>query len=122
MRAETVGVALGLALVTATVLGANALVEPVSVAGGSMQPALYPGDVVFVDHRARPAVGDIVLIGQPGHGPVLHRVIGLDEVNRLRTKGDANPVEDFQHAELRHVRGCVSAVLPIGMFVERWRR
>jgi signal peptidase I len=39
-----------------------------------MRPGLRPGDRLLVDHRRRPAVGDVVVARVPGRPPVLKRV------------------------------------------------
>ncbi len=96
--------------------------EPVRVVGGSMRPALMAGDLVLVDRAVSPHAGDIALLKVRGHGPVLHRVIGVDEAGRLRTKGDANQTADVRPVERRDVRGIVVRVVPVGSLIERWRR
>jgi len=50
------------------------------------------------------AVGDVVLLQNPGHTPVLHRVIERSEQDGavvVRTKGDANPSPDPESHTLR---------------------
>lgn len=94
---------------------------PVRVSGDSMHPALHTGDLVFVSSGARPVTGDIALIQQPGHGPVLHRVVGVEPGGALRTKGDANATADLEPIEAASVRGAVVGVIPVGELVERWR-
>lgn len=95
---------------------------PVRVSGGSMHPALHSGDLVFVSNGARATPGDIALIQQPGHGPVLHRVVRVGSDGALRTKGDANGTLDIEPVEPASVRGVVVGLLPVGALVERWRR
>jgi len=92
----------------------------VTVAGGSMVPALLPGDVVIVTKSQRPAKGDIALV-RSGHSLVLHRVTRLQADGSIRTRGDANPIADFAATPLSAVRGRVVAVLPLGGAVARWR-
>ena len=119
------GIAVNLAaltLVAGAAVWALVIYEPVRVAGGSMEPALRTGDVALVRREALPHPGDIALIAQPGHGPVLHRVIGRDQIGCLRTRGDANALEDFTPTLPEHVRGTVVLVVPVGSLLERWRR
>lgn len=95
--------------------------RPIRVAGGSMRPALSPGDLVIVDIRA-PAVRDqIALLRSPRHGLVLHRVIAREPDGSVRTRGDANAVADFDSLPSSAVVGPVVFVAPVGRIVERWR-
>jgi len=96
--------------------------EPVRVTGGSMRPALAAGDLVLVDRAVTPGIGDIALLRVRGHGPVLHRVVGIDEEGRLETKGDANRIADVRPVERRDTRGVVVRVVPVGALLDRWRR
>lgn len=91
--------------------------RPVRVVGGSMHPALRSGDLVFV-HDAEPHLRDIVLLKQPGHGPVLHRVVG-ERSGKLVTRGDANPTEDRTLARREWVSGTVTLVVPAGRFIDK---
>lgn len=109
-----------------TVLVAAGLVclryaTPVIVSGGSMRPALDPGDIVLVSRGAQTRVGDIALI-RSGAGLVLHRVTGLAHGGSIRTRGDANPVADVGATSGKDIRGRVVAILPFGSLLERWRR
>lgn len=91
--------------------------QPVRVVGGSMHPALRSGDLVFVRDR-EPQVRDIVLLKQPGHGPVLHRVVGK-RAGKLVTRGDANPTQDRTFARREWVSGTVAVVVPAGRFIDK---
>lgn len=42
-------------------------------------------------------------------------------VRRVRTRGDANPIDDRETTPLSAVAGHVTAVVPIGRLLERWR-
>jgi signal peptidase I len=72
-----------------------------TVASGSMQPALPLGSVVVVVPRDADAVriGDVITFSPPGDDTrtVTHRVVEIrgtgDDVS-VHTRGDANPVED----------------------------
>jgi signal peptidase I len=75
------------------------------VEGASMEPELSRGDLVLVRAGATPAVGDVVLYGDPTLGVrVLHRVIRVDG-DRLVLKGDANDFVDDAHPRSADVVG-----------------
>ncbi len=95
--------------------------KPIRVAGGSMRPALSPGDLVIVDVRARVVRNQIALLRSPRHGLVLHRVIAMGPGGAVRTRGDANAVADFDSLPSTAVVGPVVLVAPVGKLVERWR-
>lgn len=95
--------------------------EPVRVAGGSMEPALFAGDVVLVRRNAAVHDGDIVLVREPGHSAVLHRVLDTARDGSLRLKGDANPVPDLETVRTTYVAGRVARVIPVGALLRRWR-
>lgn len=86
-----------------------------SVAGGSMSPAMEPGDIAIVALGERASVRDIVLYNHGG-GLVLHRVVGVAR-GGLVTRGDANPVNDLEPVPDRRVLGRVVAVVPSGRLV-----
>lgn len=98
-------------------VGLTRFYTPVRVVGGSMEPALRSGDMVLVSDAA-PEVRDIVLLEQPGHGPVLHRVVGR-RAGLFVTRGDANPTDDRTLARPEWVRGRVAVVVPAGRAVDR---
>jgi signal peptidase I len=116
--AEPVAV-LGIVLVLAW--AAHTVVAPVRVGGMSMSPTLRPGDIVFVRLGSRPVVGDIALVSASGHAPVLHRVVSLLDGGAVRTKGDANAIDDIETARPQEVAGRSIAVLPIGSWLARWK-
>jgi signal peptidase I len=102
--------------------GLTALVlQPVRVAGSSMSPALEPGDVVFVAARAPVGLRDVVLIRRPGHGAVLHRIVAPAGGAGWVTRGDANPIPDFEPVPASAVQGKVVAVARVGSVARRWR-
>ncbi len=100
-----------IALIAAPLLGAY---EPLSVSGASMQPALFPGDLVFVKRGAQPQADSIALIREAGRMQVLHRVVDVRSDGSVTTRGDANPVDDLDPVPLKAVAGTVRAVLPVG--------
>jgi len=90
-------------------------IRPNLVSGGSMSPALNPGDIVIL----RPVepeniqVGDIIRVVQAGT-PILHRVIEIRDGEGGRqfvTQGDANNVADQPVGE-DQVDGRVVLVIP----------
>jgi len=97
------------------------LFQPVRVTGSSMNPALFVGDLVFVDRDGEVRPGDIALYRTQGHGPVLHRVLRVGRQGSVRTKGDANPVPDRDPVPAAAIVGPVRAVLPVGKAVAWWR-
>jgi signal peptidase I len=111
------------------VLGTAALVVwmvgmrwlPVSVQGESMSPALSPGDLAVVARTRSAAVGTIALFDSPRHGRVLHRVVSREADGSLRTRGDANPIEDLDTTPATSVVGPVVCVLRVGQTLQRWR-
>lgn len=92
----------------------------VRVSGGSMKPALVPGDVVVVARTTQVRRGDIALL-KPGAGMVLHRVVRVEPAGRVWARGDANPIADLNPVAKGDVIGRAVRVLPVGGIVERWR-
>jgi len=88
------------------------------VEGGSMRPALRPGDVVVFRRVGRvPAVGDMAVF-EHGSTLVVHRVVGVARGGGLHTRGDANDAPDPGTVEPDRLRGCVVLVVPSGRLVE----
>lgn len=124
MRERLIGalpVALAYVLLAAVLLIAGEYLLPVRVVGGSMEPALYSGDVVLVRRNARPVPGDVVLSTPPSSAAVLHRVVGFDVGGRVRLRGDANAIEDLAPVDLEHVAGKAVVVVPLGRLMRGWR-
>ena len=109
------------ALVLVAGLCVHSSFEFVSVAGGSMRPALRPGDLVVVRREDLPVSGDIALIELPGRTPYVHRVSRILKDGKLRMRGDANPTPDAQSVDIRHAQGTVKAVVPFGTMLDAWR-
>lgn len=89
------------------------------VEGGSMRPALYPGDLIVyrrVGHQ--PVRGDLVVFRYDG-ALVVHRVIRVRPDDSLVMRGDANAANDASPVDGDSVRGTVIAVLPVGRAAER---
>lgn len=89
--------------------------HPVSVATGSMEPAIAVGDMAVVstlDHT--PQVGDVIQFRRDGVF-VLHRVTAVDTVDGERvyiTRGDANRAEDAGTVSGEALVGTVKCVVP----------
>jgi len=119
--AGAVGGVVLVTLVATRLLGFQLL----TVASDSMAPAINAGDLVIVRPVAIDTVdeGDIVLFEAGGDSvPVVHRVIGINEVElqlrhpatgsvesttarTLITRGDANPAPDNGEVEADDLRG-----------------
>ncbi|KAF7965958.1 hypothetical protein HWV62_40742 [Athelia sp. TMB] len=104
----------------------------VVVLSGSMEPAFYRGDLLFLwnptGEEAKYATGDIVVYNVPGADiPIVHRVLEARETGsknrvqreqKLLTKGDNNPVDDIDlynglsWLERKHIVGVVRGFLP----------
>jgi len=68
----------------------------VIVAGASMEPTLRRGDLVIARQSAGYQVGDIVTYLHPTVGPVIHRVIAVED-GAYTLQGDANTWTDSYH-------------------------
>ncbi|CED84776.1 signal peptidase i [Phaffia rhodozyma] len=126
--------ALNLASVAATGLmmykGLSLLTDSESpvvvVLSGSMEPAFYRGDVLFLTKPAKYEIGDITVYNIPGESiPIVHRVIEVHDIPNdqlLLTKGDSNPGDDIVlyrgslWLKKSNILGKVSGFLP---YVER---
>ncbi len=89
------------------------------VEGGSMQPALYPGDLIVyrrIGHE--PVRGDLVVFRYDGT-LVVHRVMRVRPDGSLVMRGDANADADPAPVDGDSVRGTVIAVMPVGRAAER---
>ena len=109
-------------LIGALLVAAAVLVRLSVVGGHAMEPALVSGDVCVSLTRSAVETGDIVLYTNPGHGPVLHRVVAVGPSGEVRTRGDANPVADREAVPAAQVQGRVVAVVPFGRAARGWIR
>lgn len=75
-------------LVRPPFLGGN--VTYVMVAGHSMEPTMYTGDLALAWQQDSYAVGDVVTFRVEEGGMVIHRVIGGNGVDGYRMQGDNN--------------------------------
>ncbi|EAL18381.1 hypothetical protein CNBJ3040 [Cryptococcus deneoformans B-3501A] len=117
-------VASGLMMWKGLCLFTNSESPIVVVLSGSMEPAFYRGDILFLINPTDVPyeVGDITVYKVPGSEiPIVHRVIESHTTNTtqlLLTKGDNNPGDDvvlyngLQWIERRHIIGKVRGFLP----------
>lgn len=97
-------------------------VRVVIITGSSMEPTLLPGDICVALKGSSAQAGDVILFQERGSKAVVHRVIGMEEGPRFRTKGDANEVEDRDPLAPEAVVGRVVWVLPLGSAGQGWIR
>jgi len=111
-------------------LVANSESPIVVVLSGSMEPAFYRGDLLFLTNppHERYKTGDITVYKVPGAEiPIVHRVLethdppSSDDAPRrqlMMTKGDNNPIDDIElykgmeWLERKHIVGKVRGFLP----------
>lgn len=94
-------------------------VYPSVIATGSMEPMIYPGDVILVrkineDNIATLQDGDVIQFKREDI-LISHRIIEIVRLNgeiRYRTKGDNNSCEDADLVLQENVKGIITAVLP----------
>jgi signal peptidase len=89
------------------------------IRGGSMQPTVAPGDVVVYRRSAQGlGAGDIVYFDHPEWPRgVVHRVVEVLPDGSVKTRGDANPVDDRDAVPQRRIRGVATVVIPSGKAV-----
>lgn len=107
------GVALGLCVL---------FVRVVIITGSSMEPTLVPGDICITWKGSGVQVGDVILFRKPQSRAVVHRVVGIEEGPRFRTRGDANEVDDRESLGPEAIVGRVVWVLPLGSAGQGWIR
>lgn len=84
------------------------------VTSGSMEPTFKKGDMVFMQNiLVKPKVGDIIIFIDPketivGNKPVTitHRIIDISG-DKIRTKGDNNPIPDSWRVSKKDILGKV---------------
>lgn len=91
-------------------------VQPFVVATGSMEPVIYPGDVVLVEkidiHKIK--TGDIIQY-EKQNVYIFHRLINVveeDKEIKYQTKGDNNSAIDFQLVKAEQIKGKVVSTIP----------
>ena len=90
-------------------------VRPYVILTGSMEPVIYPGDVVLVERYIENLqVGDVIQFSS-GNDYVFHRVIEIVEEDGktfYQTKGDNNSAEDAELVEAQNIKGRMTEVVP----------
>ena len=104
----------------------KSLINADIVVSGSMEPALYRGDVVIVNNNPdNIQVGDIVVYNATWYSlPIVHRVISIKHDfngNTLyETKGDNNPVSDPELITNNQVISKVQYTIPKIGYLSLW--
>ena len=92
----------------------------VVVTSGSMEPTLYRGDLLVLQHRPQEDIHllDIVVYQDTSYhtdGPIVHRVVEIDIVNGTYyyyTKGDNNAMRDPGVRTYNEIVGVVVDIIP----------
>ena len=97
-------------------------VFPTVVLTGSMEPMVYPGDIVLVEKRMYDEIElDDVMYFKSGEVFIIHRVID-QEGNTFRTKGDNNSTADSDWVQPEDVRGVMVGKVPYVGRLSLWLR
>lgn len=81
-----------------------------TVVSGSMQPALYRGDLVVLIKNGQFEKGDIIVF-KKGQDTIIHRIVG-ETSQGFKTKGDHNNFVDFGTVKKDDILGKSFLVLP----------
>lgn len=90
----------------------------VTVASGSMSPALETGDLVIIQGTPTNSIqiGDIIVFNSPSGTLTIHRVTRIQTLQngtiQFKTKGDANPDEDLYWTLEENIHGQVLHRIP----------
>ena len=90
----------------------------ITVASGSMSPALETGDLVIIQGTPpnNIQIGDIIVFDSPEGTRTIHRVTRIQTLTngtiKFKTKGDANPDEDTYWTPEQNVHGRVLHRIP----------
>lgn len=101
--------------------------KTLTVLTGSMRPSIQPGDLL-VAKEINPEnikVGDVITFKRSKDFIVTHRVIekiNKDDQVMLKTKGDANNVEDEQLVSVNTIEGRKVFKIPYGGYVMQFLR
>ena len=96
------------------------------VTGGSMEPAISPGDAVVMKPGASASIreGDVIIFRALGGGATnSHRVVAIKKIEGhayFQTKGDANPTPDSNLTPAEAVQGKVIFTVPKAGYVLRF--
>lgn len=88
-------------------------VYPQVIATGSMQPMIWPGDVILAKKiNAREVkLGDVIHY-RLGQAYVVHRIVSVNKGEVFKTKGDNNSSEDTDPVGADQIKGKVILVVP----------
>lgn len=86
------------------------------VISGSMEPTIYPKELIIIDKQKNYKVGDIVTYKDDEKNIITHRIISLNNKNFI-AKGDNNNINDDEQ-EIKNIYGKVIVHSKIlGLFV-----
>jgi signal peptidase len=83
----------------------------VIVAGHSMEPTFWTGDLAITQRQAAYAIGDVIAFSTEG-GVVIHRIVGGDVVDGYQTRGDNRATADFWNPRPADIVGKVWLHVP----------
>jgi len=99
-------------------------IKTYSVLTGSMEPAIKTGSLIFVKKQENYSVGDIVTkTGDESGITVTHRIINITEEDgnvKIKTKGDANNVEDKEFFDKDAIIGKVFVYIPFAGYLTNY--
>jgi signal peptidase len=86
---------------------------PTVILTGSMEPAIFPGDVAIMQKvdGSSIKVGDVIQYWK-GDVFIIHRVIHIESTGEFKTKGDNNSAPDSQLVTPGQVKGKMVVVIP----------
>lgn len=90
--------------------------RPVVIVGGSMAPALNPGDVILIAPVGEPlTAGQVVTFSDPANADrlVTHRITAVEPDGSYRTRGDANAEPDSTPVPHADVEGVGRLAVPV---------
>lgn len=90
----------------------------VTITSGSMEPALYRGDIVIIRSERDYNAGDVAAFRRSGEIYV-HRIISKNGES-FNTKGDNSPIPDLWSIDKKDVLGRVVLTLPKVGYVNLW--
>lgn len=90
---------------------------PSVIATGSMEPVIYPGDIIIVEKISETNVKEIeegtIVAFESDKAVVCHRIVEVIEpISQYRTKGDNNNIEDQQILTVDRIKGIVKTKIP----------
>ncbi|WP_100373919.1 signal peptidase I [Bacillus sp. FJAT-45037] len=89
--------------------------KPLTILSNSMQPAFDAGDIILINEKVEPSVGDVITYKHPDGILVTHRAIDLNESNgqmMFRAQGDNNNVEDNINIPREDILGVQTHIIP----------